>query len=149
MCPSASSSEALTVSLRRPGREGSSATGRGVLSMSGLSHGVVRVDQENSLTSLTLQDCGQVLPGSTLIVLKADGCSPVLCKTDEVGEIAVRSTATGSLYWGLSGLTATTFRVKPCANEDGGGSGEVQLPPNCAGEFVRTGLLGFLGPVSR
>ena len=28
--------------------------------MSGLSHGVVRVDQDNSLTSLTLQDCGQV-----------------------------------------------------------------------------------------
>lgn len=39
------------------------ATGRGVLSMSGLSYGVVRVDQENSLTSLTLQDCGQVMPG--------------------------------------------------------------------------------------
>ena len=34
--------------------------------MSGLSHGVVRVDQENSLTSLTLQDCGQVLPGGKL-----------------------------------------------------------------------------------
>ena len=32
--------------------------------MQGLSHGVVRVDSENSLTSLTLQDCGQVLPGS-------------------------------------------------------------------------------------
>ena len=31
--------------------------------MQGLSHGVVRVDSENSLTSLTLQDCGQVLPG--------------------------------------------------------------------------------------
>jgi len=31
--------------------------------MSGLSYGVVRVDQENSLTSLTLQDCGQVMPG--------------------------------------------------------------------------------------
>lgn len=30
--------------------------------MSGLSYGVVRVDQENSLTSLTLQDCGQVMP---------------------------------------------------------------------------------------
>jgi hypothetical protein len=28
--------------------------------MAGLSFGVVRVDQENSLTSLTLQDCGQV-----------------------------------------------------------------------------------------
>ena len=36
------------------------ATGRGVLSMAGLSYGVVRVDAENSLTSLTLQDCGQV-----------------------------------------------------------------------------------------
>lgn len=39
------------------------ATGRGVLSMSALSYGVIRVDQENSLTSLTLQDCGLVLPG--------------------------------------------------------------------------------------
>ena len=48
----------------RPGRTGANASGRGVLSMQGLSHGVVRVDSENSLTSLTLQDCGQVLPGS-------------------------------------------------------------------------------------
>ncbi len=63
MCPCAASAESLTVSIRRPGREGANATGRGVLSMSGLSYGVVRVDQENSLTSLTLQDCGQVLPG--------------------------------------------------------------------------------------
>ena len=47
----------------RPGRTGANAFGRGVLSMQGLSHGVVRVDTENSLTSLTLQDCGQVLPG--------------------------------------------------------------------------------------
>ena len=47
----------------RPGRTGANATGRGVLSMQSLSHGVVRVDNENSLTSLTLQDCGQVLPG--------------------------------------------------------------------------------------
>ena len=51
------------MSVRRPGREGVNATGRGVLSMAGLSYGVVRVDQENSLTSLTLQDCGQVMPG--------------------------------------------------------------------------------------
>ena len=51
-------------SISRPGRGGVNATGRGVLSMSGLSYGVVRVDQENSLTSLTLQDCGQVMPGS-------------------------------------------------------------------------------------
>jgi hypothetical protein len=31
--------------------------------MQGLSYGVVRVNTEDSLTSLTLQDCGQVLPG--------------------------------------------------------------------------------------
>lgn len=31
--------------------------------MSALSYGVIRVDQENSLTSLTLQDCGHILPG--------------------------------------------------------------------------------------
>lgn len=47
----------------RPGRIGPNASGRGVLSMQGLSYGVVRVDSDNSLTSLTLQDCGQVLPG--------------------------------------------------------------------------------------
>lgn len=51
----------MTVCVRRAGRGGTSA-GRGVLSMSGLSYGVVRVDAENSLTSLTLQDCGQVMP---------------------------------------------------------------------------------------
>lgn len=51
----------------RPGRSSASATGRGILSMQGLSHGVVRVDTENSLTSLTLQDCGQVMPGGITI----------------------------------------------------------------------------------
>ena len=62
ICPCAYCPEALTVSIRRPGRTGSNTSGRGVLSMQGLSHGVVRVDSETSLTSLTLQDCGQVLP---------------------------------------------------------------------------------------
>ena len=52
--------------LCRPGKPGTTATGRGVLSLSGLSHGVVRVDKEGSLTSLTLQDCGTVLPGGTV-----------------------------------------------------------------------------------
>ena len=47
----------------RPCRDGTSASGRGVLSMQGLSHGVVRVISGSNLTSLTLQDCGQVLPG--------------------------------------------------------------------------------------
>lgn len=42
--------------------------------MQGLSYGVVRVDQENSLTSLTLQDCGQVMPGGLyfLIILRLE-----------------------------------------------------------------------------
>ena len=86
--------------------------GRGVLSMSGLSHGVVRVDQENSLTSLTLQDCGQVLPGATLIVIKVESTQPQICKTDEVGEICMASTASGSSYWGLPGLTNQTFKLR-------------------------------------
>jgi len=136
ICPCASSSEGLTVSVRRPGREGVNATGRGVLSMAGLSYGVVRVDQENSLTSLTLQDCGQVLPGSVILIIRVDG-APVVCKTDEVGEIAVSSPAAASSYWGLPGLTQTTFKIRP-ETEDGKLVGDK--------DFVRTGLLGFLGP---
>ncbi|XP_076171145.1 disco-interacting protein 2 isoform X3 [Ptiloglossa arizonensis] len=136
VCPCASSSEALTVSVRRPGRAGVNATGRGVLSMSGLSYGVVRVDQENSLTSLTLQDCGQVMPGSIVVVIKMEG-QPFICKTDEVGEICVHSSATGNQYWGLQGLTNNTFKVVPL-QADGSPLGEV--------EYTRSGLLGFLGP---
>ncbi|XP_066588947.1 disco-interacting protein 2 homolog A isoform X2 [Prorops nasuta] len=136
VCPCASSSEALTVSVRRPGRAGVNATGRGVLSMSGLSYGVVRVDQENSLTSLTLQDCGQVMPGSVVVVIKMEG-QPFICKTDEVGEICVHSSSTGSQYWGLQGLTNNTFKVSPL-QADGTPLGDV--------EYARSGLLGFLGP---
>lgn len=90
ICPCASSSEIFTVSLRRPGRtnlayntQNTATTGRGVLSMAALSHGVVRVDSEDSLTSLTLQDCGQVMPGASMIVVQPEG-APVLCKTDQV-----------------------------------------------------------------
>ncbi|XP_033221645.1 disco-interacting protein 2 [Belonocnema kinseyi] len=136
VCPCASSSEALTVSVRRPGRAGVNATGRGVLSMSGLSYGVVRVDQENSLTSLTLQDCGQVMPGSIVVVVKMEG-QPYICKTDEVGEICVHSPTTGTQYWGLQGLTNNTFKVSP-QQPDGITIGNE--------EYTRSGLLGFLGP---
>ena len=80
--------------------------------MGGLSYGVVRVDQENSLTSLTLQDCGQVLPGALIVISKCEG-SPIVCKTDEVGEICMKATATGSSYWGLPGLTNSCFKVLP------------------------------------
>jgi hypothetical protein len=36
----------------------------------------------------------------------------VICKTDEVGEIVVSSPATASSYWGLPGLTQSTFKVE-------------------------------------
>ena len=39
------------------------STGRGVMSISGLSYGVVRVEEPGSITSLTLQDVGIVMPG--------------------------------------------------------------------------------------
>ncbi|CAG9855712.1 unnamed protein product [Phyllotreta striolata] len=136
ICPCASSSEVLTVSVRRPGRAGVNATGRGVLSMQGLSYGVVRVDQENSLTSLTLQDCGQVMPGCVIVVVKMEGPS-YLCKTDEVGEICVNSGATGTQYWGLQGLSNSTFKVQPLGTDG---------KPISDAEYTRSGLLGFLGP---
>ena len=94
----------------RPGRTGANASGRGVLSMQGLGHGVVRVDSENSLTSLTLQDCGQVMPGGVMVVVKPDG-PPTLCKTDEVGELCLSSPYAGSGYWGLAGITNSSFKV--------------------------------------
>jgi acyl-CoA synthetase (AMP-forming)/AMP-acid ligase II len=155
ICPCASSSEVLTVSVRRPGRGGVNATGRGVLSMQGLSYGVVRVDQENSLTSLTLQDCGQVMPGCVIVVVKMEGPT-YLCKTDEVGEICVNSGATGTQYWGLqgtlrtkrksgqklkrtfvAGLSNSTFKVQPLGSDG---------QPISDAEYTRSGLLGFLGP---
>ncbi|VDO21905.1 unnamed protein product [Brugia timori] len=137
VCPCAGSSETGTVSLRRPYTEGSvHNSGRGVLSMSALSHSVVRVDQENSLTSLTLQDAGQVITGGVVVVVKLSG-PPRLCMTDEVGEICLYAHSTGSAYWGLDGLSANIFKVEPLGNDD---------KPLGPVPYVRSGLLGFLGP---
>ncbi|VDM91385.1 unnamed protein product [Litomosoides sigmodontis] len=111
-------------------------SGRGVLSMSALSYSVVRVDQENSLTSLTLQDAGQVITGGVVVVVKFSG-PPRLCKADEVGEICLYAHSTGSAYWGLDGLSGSTFKVEPLGNDD---------KPLGPLPYVRSGLLGFLGP---
>lgn len=136
VCPCAGSPEALTVSLRRPSRGGSPTTsGRGVMSIHGLSHGVVRVEEPGTMTSLTLQDVGVVMPGSCIAVVKLKD-SPILCKTDEVGELVVQGLVTGSSYFGLQGRTAQTFHVLP---QDEKGQEISQTP------FVRTGLLGFVG----
>ncbi|TDG53237.1 hypothetical protein AWZ03_000052 [Drosophila navojoa] len=155
ICPCASSSEVFTVSLRRPGRSSTtgfcqSATGRGVLSMAALSHGVVRVDSEDSLTSLTLQDCGQVMPAAQMVVVRSEG-APVLCKTDQVGEICVTSGSTGASYFGLDGMTNSTFKVQPLLEDpeqpkETGGTIVSSPKPLSEEYYVRSGLLGFLGP---
>jgi acyl-CoA synthetase (AMP-forming)/AMP-acid ligase II len=135
VCPCASSAETLTIGLRRPGSQGST-TGRGIMSITGLSYGVVRVEEENSMSSLTLQDCGTVLPGAKVAVVKLEG-PPYLCQTDEVGEVCVSSQYTGTGYWGLAGKSTNTFKVQPL--HPGG-------KPQSMSLYVRTGLLGFLGP---
>ncbi|XP_078029080.1 disco-interacting protein 2 homolog C isoform X5 [Epinephelus lanceolatus] len=136
ICPCASSPEALTVALRRPLEEGSTPPGRGVLSMQGLSHGVIRVDSEEKLSVLTLQDVGSVMPGGMMCVVKPEGV-PQLCKTDEIGELCVCTVATGTSYYGLAGMTKNTFEVFPVTNT---GAPISEFP------FTRTGLLGFIGP---
>ena len=78
--------------------------------MQGLSYGVVRADKVENLTSLTLVDCGSVLPGGTMAVIKPKGL-PLLCKSDEVGELVLGSAYTGSAYWGLQGITNQSFKV--------------------------------------
>ncbi|MEQ2206383.1 DIP2 disco-interacting protein 2 C [Xenoophorus captivus] len=136
ICPCASSPEALTVALRRPLEEGTTPPSRGVLSMQGLSHGVIRVDSEEKLSVLTLQDVGSVMPGALMCVVKVEGV-PQLCKTDEIGEMCVCTVATGSSYYGLAGMTKNTFEVFPVSNN---GTPISEFP------FTRTGLLGFIGP---
>ncbi|XP_047223272.1 disco-interacting protein 2 homolog C isoform X9 [Girardinichthys multiradiatus] len=136
ICLCASSPEALTVALRRPLEEGATPPSRGVLSMQGLSHGVIRVDSEEKLSVLTLQDVGSVMPGALMCVVKVEGV-PQLCKTDEIGEMCVCTVATGSSYYGLAGMTKNTFEVFPVSNN---GTPISEFP------FTRTGLLGFIGP---
>lgn len=55
----------LNVVCCRPPEMGVPPPGKAVLSMSGLSHSVIRVDTEEKLSVLTVQDVGQVMPGGT------------------------------------------------------------------------------------
>ncbi|XP_074175701.1 disco-interacting protein 2 homolog A isoform X6 [Rhinolophus sinicus] len=136
ICPCASSPEALTVAIRRPPALGGPPPRKAVLSMHGLSYGVIRVDTEEKLSVLTVQDVGQVMPGASVCVVKVDG-APYLCKTDEVGEVCVSSSATGTAYYGLPGVTKNVFETVPVT---AGGVPVSDRP------FTRTGLLGFVGP---
>ncbi|XP_036395967.1 disco-interacting protein 2 homolog A isoform X3 [Megalops cyprinoides] len=136
ICPCASSAEAMTVAIRRPPEMGVPPPGKAVLSMSGLSYGVIRVDTEEKLSVLTVQDVGQVMPGALVCVVRVDG-TPSLCQTDEVGEICVSSGTTGTSYFGLPGMTKNVFETIPVT-----ASGT----PISDRPFTRTSLLGFVGP---
>uniref|UniRef100_A0A8C9G577 Disco interacting protein 2 homolog A n=1 Tax=Pavo cristatus TaxID=9049 RepID=A0A8C9G577_PAVCR len=136
ICPCASSSEALTVAIRRPPELGGPPPGKAVLSMNCLSYGVIRVDTEEKLSVLTVQDVGQIMPGANVCVVKVDG-TPYLCKADEVGEICVNSGTTGMAYFGLLGITKNVFEAIPVTATG---------VPVSDQPFTRTGLLGFVGP---
>lgn len=49
--------------LFRPGVPGAPLPGRAILSMNGLSYGVIRVNTEDKNSALTIQDVGHVMPG--------------------------------------------------------------------------------------
>uniref|UniRef100_A0AAY4EGC8 DMAP1-binding domain-containing protein n=1 Tax=Denticeps clupeoides TaxID=299321 RepID=A0AAY4EGC8_9TELE len=138
ICPCASSPESMTVAIRRPPEMGIPPPGKAVLSMSGLSHGVIRVDTEEKLSVLTVQDVGQAMPGARVCVVRVEG-TPYLCQTDEVGEICVSSGTIGVAYYGLPGMTKNIFETIPVTSS---GSPISDRP------FTRTSLMGFIGPVS-
>ncbi|XP_062313308.1 disco-interacting protein 2 homolog A isoform X7 [Osmerus eperlanus] len=136
ICPCASSAEAMTVALRRPPEMGVPPPGKAVLSMGGLSHSVIRVDTEEKLSVLSVQDVGQVMPGALVCVVRVEG-TPYLCQTDEVGEICVSSASTGVAYYGLPGMTKNIFETIPVT---------LSGAPISDRPFTRTSLLGFIGP---
>ncbi|XP_062893521.1 disco-interacting protein 2 homolog B-like isoform X2 [Mobula hypostoma] len=133
--PCASSPEGLTVAIRRSGQLGCGDR-RAVLSLEGLSHGLVRANPEDKSSALTVQDVGPPLPGATLCIVRLQG-PPELCRTDEVGEICTSNRVNGCQYYGLPGLTRNTFEVFPINSEGA---------PISEAPFVRTGLLGFVSP---
>lgn len=49
--------------LCRPGARGAPLPARAILSMGGLSHGVIRVNTEDKNSALTVQDVGHIMPG--------------------------------------------------------------------------------------
>ncbi|RZF49299.1 hypothetical protein LSTR_LSTR012669 [Laodelphax striatellus] len=89
----------------------------------------------------SLSSCDQFLSVFQAKGLRPDAVCPCAssseCLTVSVGEICVSSEATGAQYWGLPGLSNTTFKVQPLL-ADG--------KPLSDALYTRSGLLGFLGP---
>lgn len=76
---------------------------------------------------------------ASMVVVRSEG-PPVLCKTDQVGEICLSLGATGTTYYDLDGMSNATFKVQPLPDDS-----EDAKPINDE-LYVRSGLLGFLGP---
>ncbi|XP_062948399.1 disco-interacting protein 2 homolog A isoform X8 [Cynocephalus volans] len=95
-----------------------------------------RGQRDISLSSLRMLIVADGANPSNVCVVKVEG-TPYLCKTDEVGEICVNSSATGTAYYGLLGITKNIFETVPVTAEG---------VPVSDRPFTRTGLLGFIGP---
>lgn len=140
--------------MRRPGTEPIATT----ISLSSLSYGVVQTQLEDQATTLMIQDVGTIFPGcmlsilslnydndlypycifrlATIAVVKLDD-SMNFCKTDEIGELILSPNKSGNIqscYYGLAGISEKVFGMQPT-------SGRLS--------YIRTGLLGYVGPVSR
>ncbi|XP_030882596.1 disco-interacting protein 2 homolog C [Leptonychotes weddellii] len=101
----------------------------------GLWHGILTVSATPCVLAGLHATAGIRLP-AIMCSVKPDGI-PQLCRTDEIGELCVCAIATGTSYYGLSGMTKNTFEVFPVTSS---GAPVSEYP------FVRTGLLGFVGP---
>uniref|UniRef100_A0A3Q2P726 Disco interacting A n=1 Tax=Fundulus heteroclitus TaxID=8078 RepID=A0A3Q2P726_FUNHE len=135
-CVTALQKTFLHINQKIPPEMGVPPPGKAVLSMSGLSHSVIRVDTEEKLSVLTVQDVGQVMPGALVCVVRVEG-TPFLCQTDEVGEICVSSGSSRLAYYGLPGMTKNIFETVPVKPSG---------VPISDRPFTRTSLLGFVGP---
>ncbi|XP_023379567.1 disco-interacting protein 2 homolog C [Pteropus vampyrus] len=165
ICPCASSPEALTVAIRRPTDDSNQPPGRGVLSMHGLTYGVIRVDSEEKLSVLTVQDVGLVMPGGEC-GLTADQRPPDPDRNLTPVSFTVQAlevwgnAAPSEGRTGTSGVRQPWERGQRAAPRGGGrqrhGCLGLVLPqvfpvtssgaPVSEYPFVRTGLLGFVGP---
>ena len=66
---------------------------------------------EFGFESTTNEHPTMTIPSSVnMVVLKLDG--PMLCRTDEVGEICVSSISCGTGYFGLAGKSEQMFKVR-------------------------------------
>jgi acyl-CoA synthetase (AMP-forming)/AMP-acid ligase II/acyl carrier protein len=93
-----------------------------------LEQGRVVETSERSRVSRTLVGCGHAPDGHTILVV--DTQTSIEALPDRVGEIWISGPSVAGGYWGRDGETAATFEARPAGAD--------------AGQFLRTGDLGFL-----